>query len=117
MNRIIFLTLFLSAILLQGCGNESRTAVSDSSGTAVSCEKILPVTGSFINLPYQDVRNKYTNPLHIDGTDPLMWKAKVSELHKMGMEYLIIMAVANEGKSYYPSGLMPWQYPHQRQSP
>lgn len=117
MNRIIFLTLFLSAILLQGCGNESRTAVSDSSGTAVSCEKILPVTGSFINLPYQDVRNKYTNPLHIDGTDPLMWKTKVSELHKMGMEYLIIMAVANEGKSYYPSGLMPWQYPHQRQSP
>ena len=117
MNKIIFLTLFLSAILLQGCGNESRTAVSDSSGTAVSCEKILPVTGSFINLPYQDVRNKYTNPLHIDGTDPLMWKTKVSELHKMGMEYLIIMAVANEGKSYYPSGLMPWQYPHQRQSP
>ena len=33
-------------------------------------QQILPVTGTFINLPYQDVRNKYTNPEGIDMTDP-----------------------------------------------
>ena len=47
----------------------------------------LPVTGTFINLPYQDVRNKYTNPEGVDGTDPQMWAAKVAEMKEMGMEY------------------------------
>ena len=58
----------------------------------------LPITGTFINLPYQDVRNKYTNPEGVDGTDPHMWVAKVAELKEMGMEYLIFMSVANECK-------------------
>ncbi len=84
---------------------------------ASAVEKILPVTGTFINLPYQDVRNKYTNPPHIDNTDPQMWAAKVAEMKRMGMEYLVFMSVANEGKSYYPSELMDWQYPQWRQSP
>ena len=38
-------------------------------------------------------------------------------MHKMGMEYLVLMAVANEGCSFYPSELMPWAYPSERQSP
>ena len=45
-------------------------------GAAVtSVAQTLPVTGTFINLPYQDVRNKYTNPEGVDGTDPQMWAA------------------------------------------
>lgn len=117
MRKSVLIGICMSALLLAGCVNKSKTAVSECSETAVSCDRILPLTGSFINLPYQDVRNRYTNPLNVDGTDPLMWKIKVDELHEMGMEYLIIMAVANEGKSYYPSALMPWQYPSHRQSP
>ena len=55
-------------------------------GSAIaSLAQTLPVTGTFINLPYQDVRNKYTNPEGIDGTDPQMWAAKVSEMKEMGM--------------------------------
>lgn len=77
----------------------------------------LPITGTFINLPYQDVRNKYTNPDGIDGTDPQMWATKVAEMKEMGMEYLIFMSVANECKAYYPSKLMAWHYPVDRQSP
>ena len=77
----------------------------------------LPITGTFLNLPHQDVRNKYTNPPHMDCTDPLMWEAKVEEMSGMGMEYLVIMAVANDGKAFYPSGLMPWQYAKGRKSP
>lgn len=75
------------------------------------------MTGTFLNLAYQDVRNKYTNPPGSDNTDPAMWRAKVFEMKKMGMEYLVLMAVANEGMSYYPSSLMGWQYPKWRQSP
>ena len=87
-------------------------------GSAIaSLAQTLPVTGTFINLPYQDVRNRYTNPEGIDGTDPQMWAAKVSEMKEMGMEYLVFMSVANECKAYYPSKLMNWHYPEDRQSP
>ena len=79
--------------------------------------QVLPITGTFVNLPYQDVRNKYTNPEGIDATDPQMWAAKVAEMKEMGMEYLVFMSVANECKAYYPSKLMDWHYPAHRQSP
>ena len=78
---------------------------------------IKPVTGTFINLAYQDVRNLYTNPLDVDMTSPQLWEAKVEEMHQMGMEYLIFMAVANDGKAFYPSGLMPHHYPTGQTSP
>ena len=72
---------------------------------------VLPVTGTFINLPYQDVRNKYTNPQDVDNDAPWMWYTKVEEMKEMGMEYLVFMSVANECKAYYPSRLMEWHYP------
>lgn len=56
-----------------------------------------PITGTWINLAYQDMRNKYTNPTILDNTDPGLWEQKVQELHEMGMVYLVFMAVANEG--------------------
>lgn len=46
-----------------------------------------------------------------------VWQQKVQELHEMGMEYLVFMAVANEGRAYYPSLLMPHVYPEGRKSP
>ncbi len=80
-------------------------------------KRVLPVTGTFINLAYQDTRNKYTNPQSMDCTDPALWEQKIEELHQMGMEYLVFMAVANEGKAFYPSDLMPRCYPQGRKSP
>lgn len=53
-----------------------------------------PVTGSWINLAYKDVRNKYTNPQSFDNMDPKLWEAKVRELSAMGIEYLVLMEVA-----------------------
>ena len=69
--------------------------------------RVKPITGTWINLAYKDVRNRYTNPQSFDNTDPELWKAKVRELSAMGIEYLVFMEVANEGKAYYPSQLMP----------
>lgn len=82
-----------------------------------SANGVLPITGTWINLAYQDVRNKYTNPAHFDNTDPQMWEQKIEELSKMGVEYLVFMAVANEGKSFYPSKLMPRAYAESKRSP
>lgn len=114
--RKILMFLLLPVVLFISCNGEKKMDEAWKADAA-TCDKILPVTGTFINLAYQDVRNKYTNPPHIDNTDPQMWKTKIREMKDLGMEYLVFMAVANEEKAYYPSKLMSWHYPSWRQSP
>lgn len=80
-------------------------------------QRTLPVTGSWINLFYQDVRNKYSNPEHLDNTSPELWRAKVTQMHRLGIEYIVFMAVANEGLADYPSRIMPHAYSDDRESP
>ena len=119
-KSIILASLLAITSILCGCtgsGKGSDGLEGRNEPYEVSISEALPVTGTFINLPYQDVRNKYTNPQHLDCTDPDMWAAKVAEMKKMGMEYLIFMSVANEEKAYYPSELMEWHYPDWRKSP
>lgn len=77
----------------------------------------LPITGTWVNLAYKDVRNKYTNPKDFDNTDPLLWETKVKELDALGIKYLVLMEVANEGKAYYPSRMMPWLFDKNLKSP
>ena len=51
--------------------------------------EVKPITGTWINLAYQDVRNKYTNLQYFDNTDPRMWEQKVKELGvQMGTPFL-----------------------------
>lgn len=115
MMKLLFVSI-LAALLAVGC-EEGRQVDPVRPESGVQAEAVLPITGTFINLAYQDVRNLYTNPPYIDNTDPQMWEVKIREMKEMGMEYLVFMAVANEGRAYYPSGLMPWQYPSWRKSP
>ena len=105
------------SLCLSSCQSSSEASHSSDASSCAEVESVLPITGTFLNLPYQDVRNKYTNPLSMDYTDPQFWTVKVNEMANMGMEYLILMAVANEGKSYYPSKLMPWVYDPSLKSP
>lgn len=37
---------------------------------------VKPITGTWINLAYRDVRNKYTNPTVSDNTGPELWGAE-----------------------------------------
>ena len=85
-NRFYTIAIGLFALLL-------LYPVGSAGGNTVP---VKPITGTWINLAYQDVRNKYTNPRNFDNTDPEMWEQKVKELADMGMEYLVFMAVANE---------------------
>lgn len=115
MKKSAYILLLLACAF--ACGNPSEEKNLPDAGTDVEVSEVLPITGTFVNLPYQDVRNKYTNPPHIDNTDPQMWAAKIAEMKSMGMEYLVFMSVANEQKAYYPSKLMDWHYPQWRKSP
>ena len=115
----LLLIISSAVMLLAGCGNAGKgngNHPDRKAGEAAPVE-VMPITGTFINLIYQDVRNKYTNPQYMDNTDPQMWAAKIAEMKGMGMEYIVIMAVANEFKAYYPSKLLPWVYPLWRKSP
>ncbi len=88
-----------------------------SSRVELYAQDVKPLKGTWLNLPYQDVRNKYMNPAHVDGTSPEFWKTKIREYAQMGLSHLVIMAVANEGKAFYPSEFLPQAYPHGQQSP
>lgn len=115
MKKLTYI-LMLAACFIAAAGTASCQQAPQDQQTAAVTET-LPVTGTFINLPYQDVRNKYTNPKDLDCTSPDLWRAKIHEMKDMGMEYLVFMSVANEQKAYYPSKLMDWHYPSSQTSP
>lgn len=102
LKKSLFSTL--AALLLLGCAKAPEPVVK-------------PITGTWVNLAWKDVRNKYSNPLDVDMDGAALWRTKVGEWHRMGLEYLILLEVANEGKAYYPSQIMPHIYPEQEGSP
>ena len=75
------------------------------------------VHGTFINFAYMDERNKYMNPAGVDNISPDLWRLKIKELSDMGIEYVIIMYVANDDKAFYPSDFMPHAYKAGKESP
>lgn len=84
----------------------------------VNANGIMPVTGTWINLAWQDERNNYTNfQDEVKNTDPAMWDEKMRALHAIGVDYIAFAQVANEGKAYYPSTIMEHHYPDGRMSP
>ena len=108
MKMLGLLGLLAALPIISACAGNKGSDESRKEKMVQSVSVVQPITGTWINLAYKDVRNKYTNPQHFDNMDPKLWTAKVRELANMGIEYLVFMEVANEGKAYYPSKLMPW---------
>ena len=109
--------LFLISFLILGMMSCSDTSHNEKKESTSIHTAVKPITGTWINLAYKDVRNKYTNPTVLDNTDPELWRTKVCELHKMGIEYLVLMEVANEGRAFYPSHIMDAWYDQTKCSP
>ena len=86
------------------------------SSLAVKAE-VKPISGTFINFFWQDERNNYMNQRNVDQSDPQRWACKIGELHEMGVDLLIIVTVANEGRAMYPCSFMEHGYPEGRKSP
>ncbi len=104
MDRRYFLRSFgvTSASLLL-----ANQAFSMLSSQAQQNPKIKPISGSWFEFSHTlDVEGKYRNDVLPNFTTE-QWKAKVREIRETGMEYLVLMAVANDGKTYYPSKLQP----------
>lgn len=69
--------------------------------------KIKPIVGSWFEFEHTFApEGKYWNSV-LPGFTEAQWKAKVKEINETGMQYLVLMAVANNGKTYYPSQIQP----------
>jgi hypothetical protein len=104
MDRRDFLKAFglTSASLL--VANQVFGAISSE---AKRNPKIKPIMGSWFEFTHGFApEGKYWNSVLPKFTEE-QWKAKVKEISETGMEYLVLMAVANEGKTFYPSKLQP----------
>ena len=67
--------------------------------------QIKPISGSWFEFTHGFApEGKYWNAVLPQFTTE-QWKAKVKEHSEIGMEYLVLMAIANEGKTFYPSKL------------
>jgi len=97
---------------IQNCGIASATAAllpGLSAFTFVPEYKtaIKPIVGSWFEFEHHNqIEGKYWNSVLPKFTTE-QWKDKIKEMHEAGMEYLVLLAVAYEGKSYYPSKLQP----------
>jgi len=68
---------------------------------------VKPIVGSWFEFEHHNQREgKYWNPVVSKWTTE-QWKSKIKEMHQAGMEYLVMLAVAYDGKTYYPSELQP----------
>jgi len=69
--------------------------------------RIKPIMGSWFEFTHGFApEGKYWNSILPQFTEA-QWKAKVWEISETGMQYLVLMAVANAGKTFYPSALQP----------
>jgi len=109
-RRNFFKTCSLSAasllILNKGFASEDNTNV------AVTPEykrnpAIKPIMGSWFEFYHTYApEGIYWNPVLPKFTEQ-QWKDKIKEMSDAGLEYLVLMAIAYDGKTYYPSKLQP----------
>jgi hypothetical protein len=83
------------------------SVLADPSSQWKRMPQIKPIMGSWFEFIHGgSAEGKYWNPALPKFTEA-QWKAKIKEISETGMQYLVLMAVANEGKTYYPSKLAP----------
>ena len=98
---------------LKTCGITSASLLLlNNSFATISSEwkrnpQIKPIKGSWFEFSHGFApEGKYWNSVLPQFTEQ-QWKTKIKEMSEAGMEYLVLMAVANEGKTFYPSKLQP----------
>ena len=68
---------------------------------------VKPIIGSWFEFKHHsDVEGTYWNPAFASFSDE-QWKALIKDISSLGMEYLVLLSVADNGKTLYPSKLQP----------
>ena len=113
MNRRNFLRTcgIAPAALLPGAvfASASESHAPDSAAQRLLDSKtfIKPIVGSWFQFEHHNqVGSKHWNYALPKFTTE-QWKTLVYDMHEIGFEYLVLLSVAYEGKTYYPSKLQP----------
>jgi hypothetical protein len=92
------------------------TAWAQAEASPSECSgAIQPIRGAWLNLPGLDRRNEFMTLPGDSGRD--VRDVKIKEMSELGMEYLVVLFVANDGKAYYESGSFPPGYDTKGESP
>ena len=101
MNRRRFITstsLAASMPMLSSCM---------SAGINESNCYIKPIVGTWFEFEHHNQAGAiHWNP-YLPKFTTEQWKTLIYEMHEIGMEYLVMLSVAYDGKAYYPSSLQP----------
>jgi len=109
MNRRDFLTglAFIGTGVLGARINVLAANTAPVKYNSGESDYIKPIVGSWFEFEHHNqVEGKYWNSTLRQFTDE-QWKAKIREISDAGMTYLVLLAVAYEGKTYYPSEIFP----------
>lgn len=81
---------------------------ANSSAVAVpsSCKKLKPISGSWFEFRHSASEGGNWNKALTHFTAD-QWRRKIFEMREIGMEYLVMMGVALDGKPFYPSQIAP----------
>lgn len=72
----------------------------------VSRVRVKPIRGSWISIWWDDRRHYYWNDTCLKFTAK-QWRQAVKDMAGLGLEYLVLLAIAKGGKSFYNSALLP----------
>ena len=77
---------------------------ANSSAVAVpsSCKKLKPISGSWFEFRHSASEGGNWNKALTHFTAD-QWRRKIFEMREIGMEYLVMMGIALDGKPFYPS--------------
>lgn len=74
---------------------------------AVEKRKVKPIEGSWFEFQHHNpAEGKYWNET-LENFSCEQWDAKIREIAKAGLRYLVLLDVAIYGKSFYPTALLP----------
>lgn len=95
---------------LRTCGLSTAAFFMPKSLEAFNYQRnpnIKPIMGSWFEFKHHsDVEGVYWNPTLANFTDS-QWRQLVKDISDTGMEYLVLLSVADNGKTFYPSELQP----------
>ena len=69
-------------------------------------EAVKPIHGSWISIWWDDRRHFYWNDACLRFTGE-QWQAAVKDVADLGMEYLVLLAIAKGCKAFYDTPLLP----------
>lgn len=94
-----------SFLRLLGLG-AAGLGVTPAFSAGVPGQRTKPIQGSWISIWWDDRRHFYWNDACLHYTAD-QWASAVKEVADIGMEYLVLLAVAKDGKAFYRSRLLP----------